>query len=205
MPMKNVMFLRSKNFLTEQQVLTAARYARDPSKFKLAPTLGRALNDLIIRDVPIEAYERERGWPIRSAKLLLSQMLYALEESYGMFVEAPNEKSLEQIIEEQKEMIDYLVGEDPEQVCAVIEEFDLTPYEAKFFTVMHNSIGRLLSKETILRRIYHGRSADEHPYEKIVDVYVCKVRKKVSHKFLIQTVWGEGYRLVPNIQAKEAA
>lgn len=51
-----------------------------------------------------------------------------------------------------------------------------------------------LSKEQLLSRIYGGM---DEPQDKIIDVFVCKVRKKIREVTgdygLIDTVWGRGY------------
>jgi two-component system cell cycle response regulator CtrA len=55
--------------------------------------------------------------------------------------------------------------------------------------------GGVLSKDTILSNLYGG--ADE-PEMKIVDVFVCKLRKKLSAAgagSMLQTAWGRGYAL----------
>ena len=65
--MKNVMRLHATKHLTEQQVLTAARFAHDPNRFKLSPTMFRVLRQIVIEERPLEELEKERGWPARSA------------------------------------------------------------------------------------------------------------------------------------------
>jgi len=55
--------------------------------------------------------------------------------------------------------------------------------------------GMVLSKETFLNHLYGG--VDE-PEMKIIDVFICKLRKKLSvlgADGLIATVWGRGYML----------
>lgn len=63
--------------------------------------------------------------------------------------------------------------------------------------------GQCLSKEQILSSLY--READE-PELKIVDVFVCKLRKKVG-AHVIETVWGQGYRIAPrnDVEQRSAA
>jgi two-component system cell cycle response regulator CtrA len=55
--------------------------------------------------------------------------------------------------------------------------------------------GSTLTKETFLNHLYDG--VDEEPEPKIIDVFVCKLRKKLSAasngKRHIETVWGKGY------------
>ena len=56
--------------------------------------------------------------------------------------------------------------------------------------------GVTLSKETFLNHLYGG--IDE-PDIKIIDVFICKLRKKLSRvaggENYIETVWGRGYVL----------
>jgi len=56
--------------------------------------------------------------------------------------------------------------------------------------------GKTLTKESILNHLYGG--IDE-PELKIVDVFICKLRKKLARatggKSYIETVWGRGYVL----------
>lgn len=48
------------------------------------------------------------------------------------------------------------------------------------------------SKEQLLQFIYAG--ADDAPEIKIIDVFICKVRKKLKDAgILIETMWGRGY------------
>ena len=55
--------------------------------------------------------------------------------------------------------------------------------------------GSTLSKEAFLNHLYGGM---DEPELKIIDVFVCKLRKKltaISGNQYIQTVWGRGYML----------
>ncbi len=75
----------------------------------------------------------------------------------------------------------------------------LTGKELTMMLLFATSPGRVLSKEMILTQMYVGGVEDE-PEMKIIDVFVCKLRRKLmdvhpdSEKF-IETVWGRGYRL----------
>ncbi|MEM8914540.1 MAG: response regulator transcription factor, partial [Pseudomonadota bacterium] len=56
--------------------------------------------------------------------------------------------------------------------------------------------GTTLTKEMFLNHLYGGM---DEPELKIIDVFVCKLRKKLSHSTggdnYIETVWGRGYVL----------
>ena len=59
--------------------------------------------------------------------------------------------------------------------------------------------GSTLSKEVFLNHLYNGM---DEPELKIIDVFVCKLRKKLAQALgsddtCIQTVWGRGYVLRP--------
>jgi two-component system, cell cycle response regulator CtrA len=67
--------------------------------------------------------------------------------------------------------------------------------------------GKVVSKETILDHLYGGM---DEPDMKIVDVFVCKLRAKISKatggEHYIGTAWGAGYKLEqPPEPAPEAA
>ncbi|WP_411037690.1 winged helix-turn-helix domain-containing protein [Shinella sp. BYT-45] len=72
-------------------------------------------------------------------------------------------------------------------------EFGLTASEAKVLSCL---ISRdVATKQQIMTTIYSDR-VDDEPDPKIVDVFVCKLRKKLKpHGVIISTVWGQGYRL----------
>ena len=71
-------------------------------------------------------------------------------------------------------------------------EWRLTGQEAVFFShLLARDIG---TKESLMAALYSDRI--DEPERKIVDVFVCKIRKKVApHGVKIATVWGRGYRL----------
>ena len=55
--------------------------------------------------------------------------------------------------------------------------------------------GMVLTKETFLNHLYGGM---DEPEMKIIDVFICKLRKKLAQAgadHLIGTVWGRGYML----------
>ncbi len=73
---------------------------------------------------------------------------------------------------------------------------DLTKKEYFLFELLALRKGTVVDKATILDQLYSG--LDEEPERKIIDVFVCKVRKKVANitnKNYIKTVWGRGYMI----------
>lgn len=78
-----------------------------------------------------------------------------------------------------------------------------TPFETKFLTFLALRRGNLVSRESIMRIIYSDRAYAGLPQEKIIDVFACKVRKKLGRlgieqpERLIALVWGRGYIFDP--------
>jgi two-component system, cell cycle response regulator CtrA len=56
--------------------------------------------------------------------------------------------------------------------------------------------GMTLTKEMLLNHLYGGM---DEPQQKIIDVFICKLRKKLANasngKDYFETLWGRGYRL----------
>ena len=56
--------------------------------------------------------------------------------------------------------------------------------------------GTTLTKEMFLNHLYGGM---DEPEQKIIDVFMCKLRKKLANASgggnYIETMWGRGYRL----------
>ena len=72
----------------------------------------------------------------------------------------------------------------------------VTPKEYRILELLAQRQGVVLSKEIFLDHLYGGR---DEPETKIIDVFVCKLRKKLTAasggKDYIETVWGRGYML----------
>lgn len=73
-------------------------------------------------------------------------------------------------------------------------ELFLTSKEYSILELLLIKRGSVLAKETFLNHIYGGF---DEPDLKIIDVFICKLRKKISELAgninLIETVWGRGY------------
>ncbi|MBD9372094.1 helix-turn-helix domain-containing protein [Rhizobium sp. ARZ01] len=72
-------------------------------------------------------------------------------------------------------------------------EWLLTSSEAKVFA--HLASRDFCTRESILLSMYSDR-VDEAPEPKIVDVFICKLRRKVKpFGVAIDTIWGRGWSL----------
>lgn len=78
--------------------------------------------------------------------------------------------------------------------------FDLTRSEAAMFGVLLSN--RAPRKETFMAALY-SLNPDEPPEIKIVDVFVCKMRKKLKPFGIdIKTNWGESYEMPEQSKAR---
>ena len=72
----------------------------------------------------------------------------------------------------------------------------LTSKEYQMLELLSLRKGMTLTKEMFLNNLYSGMN---EPEIKIIDVFICKLRKKLANasygKDYIETVWGRGYRL----------
>jgi two-component system cell cycle response regulator CtrA len=82
-----------------------------------------------------------------------------------------------------------LVEVDGTRVHVTGKEYDI-------LELMSLRKGSTISKEMFLNHLYNGM---DEPEIKIVDVFICKLRKKLSYTLggdnYIRTVWGRGYML----------
>ncbi|MES0218021.1 response regulator transcription factor [Mesorhizobium sp. C280B] len=74
----------------------------------------------------------------------------------------------------------------------------LTQTEASVLELLTLRQGSIVSKEMVMNFLYSGR---DEPQIKIIDVLVCKIRRKLHAPLggidIIQTEWGRGYQFIP--------
>ncbi len=114
-----------------------------------------------------------------------------LRDSYVQTLETQNDELRGRI-----EQLEELLGM---RIEAPIE-FGFTGAEARLFGLLTRV--ELVTKEKAMFALYATR-IDAEPEIKIIDVFVCKMRKKLEpYKIEINTVWGQGYRLSPETKAR---
>ena len=91
---------------------------------------------------------------------------------------------------------DLIVNLDTKTVEINQVRLHLTGKEYQMLELLSLRKGTTLSKEMFLTLLYGGM---DEPEIKIIDVFVCKLRKKLatasSGKHYIETIWGHGYVL----------
>ena len=88
------------------------------------------------------------------------------------------------------------VNLDTKTVKANGQPVDLTSYEYQMLELLSLCKGTTLTKEMFLNHLYGGM---DEPKLKIIDVFICKLRRKLQvatdGQHYIETVWGRGYVL----------
>jgi two-component system cell cycle response regulator CtrA len=91
---------------------------------------------------------------------------------------------------------DLVVNLDAKIVEVLGAKVQLTGKEYQIVELLALRKGSTLSKEVILNHLYGGM---DEPDLKIIDVFICKLRKKLFNasggRDYIETVWGRGYAM----------
>lgn len=90
---------------------------------------------------------------------------------------------------------DVAVDLSSETVTVAGQPLQLTQAEWHVLELLVLRRGRAVSKESIMERLYGG--ADGPAENKIVNVFICKLRRKLGGPIdrCIRTVWGRGYEI----------
>jgi two-component system cell cycle response regulator CtrA len=170
--------------------------------------------DLLLPDM--EGYEvvrRMRGARLETPVLILSGLArpQAKVKGFGMgaddYITKPFDKEelvarIQAIIRRSKgysqpvlKVGGLLLNLDSREVQVEGREVHLTGKEYAILELLVLRRGMVLTKEAFLNHLYGG--IDE-PEMKIIDVFICKLRKKLAQAGsgnLIGTVWGRGYMM----------
>jgi two-component system, cell cycle response regulator CtrA len=102
------------------------------------------------------------------------------------------------------EIIAYFDGRDPEVNG---ERMKLSKREHAIFSHLALNHGRVISKDNLFNAVY--AMSDSQPYDKVIDVYICKLRQKIKektkHGIYIETVYGRGYKLAAPPESDQKA
>ena len=94
---------------------------------------------------------------------------------------------------------------DSREVTVSGTQVHLTGKEYAILELLVLRKGMVLTKEAFLNHLYGGM---DEPEMKIIDVFICKLRKKLAQAgagSLIGTVWGRGYMLREPVPAERAS
>lgn len=103
---------------------------------------------------------------------------------------------------EIEENADVIIDEEACLVTGNGKYTKLTPREMEIIILLKNAYPRVLSNSYICDSLYPHES--DRAEEKIVDVFVCKIRAKLKGIGLsIITSWGQGYKLAYGSEAED--
>lgn len=130
------------------------------------------------------------SWPVRGSEIL-SRLNSILRRAHGHAGECV----------QIGELTAFFDGRDP---IVSGTRISLSRREHTIFQHLVLNFGKVISKNAIYDAVY-GMSADQ-PFDKVIDVYICKLRKKIaatsgSGYHYIETVHGRGYKLSPPDEA----
>jgi hypothetical protein len=151
---------------------------RDPAVVRLA-----------IEGVPVRAISRGLGHPSVEVRQLLEEAL-----ALGTIVQMPRDDWSPQLTREQRVPEYAKTGvDDALLILNVVRLFGVTQQQACLLLV-------LIKRREVTRKMLHGVIESRRPHPKvetepkIVDVVICKLRKKLEPLGLrIETVWSCGY------------
>ena len=92
---------------------------------------------------------------------------------------------------------DIRIDMDGGFIVAKGEVTRLTESEFNIFLRLWKAKPRMVTREQLMSEAYWLRNDQDEPDIKIIDVMICKVRKKLLPLGVgIDTVWGRGYRIL---------
>jgi two-component system, cell cycle response regulator CtrA len=107
-----------------------------------------------------------------------------LRDEYVMALEEENDQLREKIV-----TLEEMLGLRVETPLML----GLTGQQSKLFGILLKR--DLVTKDAAMAAIY-GNKPNSEVEIKVVDVFVCQVRKKLKpYEIMIETVWGRGYRM----------
>jgi hypothetical protein len=136
--------------------------------------------------------ETEKGWPVRSAKQVVSLLLNALLECRGDTLRAGHDPAT---LEAMTDHIAFLTGDDPKRQLDVMREFGFTQMEARIWLIIQSAPNQEITNDVLQRRLEADKEDDYHSSD-LIKVYICRMRKKIADtRYSIETMWGIGYRI----------
>ena len=106
--------------------------------------------------------------------------------------------ALDQVEDSLTYLTDYLSLDRGSKPWTIALSFGLTAKEAHVFDLLYKRGDHGTSREALYAALY-GNDASGGPKEKILDVLVSHLRRKLHDAavpYFIETIWGRGYRMI---------
>jgi DNA-binding response OmpR family regulator len=71
---------------------------------------------------------------------------------------------------------------------------NLSPSERVISDLLLSKLGKVVSKSAVMNALYFNKVEEAQP--KIIDVFLFRLRKRLAGKFVIESVFGKGLRMV---------
>ena len=144
------------------------------------------------------AIGRELGYGrqvvMRKAKALGIEVYGSRIPKVASIEKAVAEMGAQEAVEFLLELVKLLVPALEEDSVLKVCRHGFTATEAQVLLMVFNE--RFMPKETIYDALYWSRAAEDLVEPKIIDVMICKIRKKIKEKgwdAVVHTTWGRGY------------
>lgn len=110
-------------------------------------------------------------------------------------------EALSRVTEERDALKREVQGRHDRLEIMLIEmAFGFTKTEARLVQALYSAVG-YVQRWALHEAIYFDRSVIDYPEDKILDVLVCRIRKKMGSKSAIGNAWARGYELTESGRA----
>lgn len=76
----------------------------------------------------------------------------------------------------------------------------MTMLEQRLFDFLKSRMGDICNKDSVYNAVYFDKSPDDLPEIKILDIFLCRIRKKIAKTdYKIETIWHRGWRMTENM------
>lgn len=109
----------------------------------------------------------------------------------------------EQTLRDRIASLEEVLGQDQDLNSQLRDLYGLERLHAQMLGMLYRR--DFVTRDGLYTVLYEGRPEVEWPEEKILDVQMCKLRRhlrRVAPAIIIQTKWGEGWRLLRDSRAK---
>lgn len=191
---------RLDSFLTPELFDAVVAYNKAPSNYDVAPIVHTILTKIMDPNLEVCRFEQQLGLEPRSLKSIVKVFAQML-----LWQEADNVTSVEQ--NEEHPLSEQALSQ-VNSYAELSAQYNLAGKQVALLHVLLQHPNRVITKTLLLDAIYPNDP--NPPMEKIIDVFICKLRAKLKQAkapYEIETVWGLGVRLrhIPQERAEHHA
>lgn len=194
--MKHILRLRVAGKLSDAQVRAALLFHSGRSDFGLPPRFAAILREVVVGEKSLGAMEAARGWPSRSAKAIVSEILHLC---------AGTDCATDAMDQWDDEVERYVFDTMGQEIAGFCDRFALTAQEARLMAVLDRNRGRAVTYQSILAVLYPTGEEPDFAM-RVVHQHLVRLRRKIAKDGLVvETITGFGLRLVDRGATDRAA